>query len=357
MLASVTMSDRPGRGAKHLDLLDGMRGVAAVIVVLHHLGGLLVLPWLAPRGYLAVDFFFLLSGFVVSHAYWDRILNRMSARRFGLIRAVRLYPMIVFGAVLGAVIAPYTFRHAAVRHDDAFVALVLGCLGIPIIKSSSLPAELFPFDGPLWSIFFELLANALFFVLASSKSRVRWSVVIMLFGGLSLLMLDELSVGSRLVNWPWGFARVGFSFFAGVTLQRYGRGIRTVRPCAAMAAACAAFLMPRFGSHDIEFDLLVVLIVFPVAISALATVATGDRLSRLCRLSGEISYPLYAIHYPFALAIGSSITLTRLPWEQRFVLSVVSTLLLGGLAWFVSRLYERPMRAAVSRRLSPALVR
>lgn len=89
--------------AKHFMGLDGLRGVAALIVVIYHRRF-----WVAGfedwHGYLAVDFFFLPSGFVISHAYGGRLASgQLSPDRFAVARVIRLYPLIVLGAVLGTV--------------------------------------------------------------------------------------------------------------------------------------------------------------------------------------------------------------------------------------------------------------
>ena len=98
----------------HYELLDGLRGVAALLVIWYHVfEGFATSPvdqWLN-HGYLAVDFFFILSGFVIGYAYDDRWKSTMDVKGFFKRRLIRLHPMVVMGAVLGAV----TFLHTRMR--------------------------------------------------------------------------------------------------------------------------------------------------------------------------------------------------------------------------------------------------
>ena len=85
----------------HYDILDGLRGVAALIVIVYHVFELHAgTP--VPHGYLAVDFFFILSGFVIGYAY-DGRWGKMTTGGFFKRRLIRLHPMVVMGALIGAV--------------------------------------------------------------------------------------------------------------------------------------------------------------------------------------------------------------------------------------------------------------
>lgn len=343
----------------HLEALDGMRGVAAAMVVVHHIAGLLHIRNLVPRGYLAVDFFFLLSGLVLTYAYGHRLRDgTLSVPRFAVLRVIRLYPMIVGGMVLGAAMAVFTFRYARPDLGDAAIAFVLGSLGLPTTFRSSLPPELFPLDGPLWSISFELLASAAFMLYARTHRMALLSGVTMVVGLLALFVLarveHELSVGSRLGDWPWGLARVGFAFFAGVLLYRHRERLALVSPSVAAIVACAAFLFPRMSAHNVVVDLFAVVVVFPVAIASLSVARPTAFLARACRISGEISYPLYAIHYPFALALGTIAFLQQAPWTLRVGATFAASLALTVFGYAAFVLYDRPLRERLSRRRNAA---
>jgi peptidoglycan/LPS O-acetylase OafA/YrhL len=83
--------------------LDGLRGVAAMSVGILHAGQIFNVDIIPRHGYLAVDFFFCLSGFVIAYAYEERLFGQHSWGRFALLRVIRLYPMIVVGTALGTI--------------------------------------------------------------------------------------------------------------------------------------------------------------------------------------------------------------------------------------------------------------
>ena len=93
---------------QHYALLDGLRGVAAFLVVWYHIfegyafasGSMITM---VNHGYLAVDFFFMLSGFVISYAYDDRWNKTIDYKGFFKRRLIRLHPMVVLGAIIGAI--------------------------------------------------------------------------------------------------------------------------------------------------------------------------------------------------------------------------------------------------------------
>lgn len=148
------------------ELLDGLRGVAAIFVILYHFGeGFATSPvdQMMNHGYLAVDFFFILSGFVIGYAYDDRWQRGMSAGNFMLRRVIRLHPMVILSVIFGAV--AYLIQ-GSVRWDGTpmplsmlLLALLLGLFLIPVLPGAGADVrgnnEMFPLNGPSWSLFFE----------------------------------------------------------------------------------------------------------------------------------------------------------------------------------------------------------
>ena len=160
----------------HYELLDGLRGVAALLVVFYHIfeglsfaaGGTLIT--VINHGYLAVDFFFILSGFVIGYAYDDRLGKSMSLGNFFKRRLIRLHPMIVMGAVLGVI---FYLLQGSVQWDGTHISLSLVMLAL-LCAMFFIPAapgacydirgngEMFPLNGPSWSLFFEYIGNILY---------------------------------------------------------------------------------------------------------------------------------------------------------------------------------------------------
>lgn len=149
----------------HYELLDGLRGVAALLVIWYHVfEGFATSPvdqWLN-HGYLAVDFFFILSGFVIGYAYDDRWKSTMDVKGFFKRRLIRLHPMVVMGAVLGAVTfciqGCEQWDGMQVAVSSVLLAILLNFFMIPALPGAAPEVrgngEMFPLNGPAWSLFF-----------------------------------------------------------------------------------------------------------------------------------------------------------------------------------------------------------
>lgn len=203
--------------------LDGLRGIAALAVVIYHYGAWEGLKWLAPHGYLAVDFFFCLSGFIVAHAYEGKIRSEaMSFGEFVRVRLIRLYPTVAISFLLAAGVA----MTGAASEGWEGVGRLLGDLGlslllIPRFIDGAGPSKLlFPLNVVIWSLFFELVANIVW------AAGVRWLtsfriVLLLVASGLVFAVLIGLDgsadFGSSAGGGFWaGFFRVGYSFTAGL---------------------------------------------------------------------------------------------------------------------------------------------
>lgn len=171
----------------HYELLDGLRGVAALLVIWYHVfegfafagGGTITT---INHGYLAVDFFFMLSGFVISYAYDDRLGKSMTLKNFFKRRLIRLHPMVVMGTLIGIV---FYLLQGSVRWDGTQVpisliafAAVMGMLFIPVIPGAPYDirgnGEMFPLNGPSWSLFFEYIGNILYALFIQRFSNKSW---------------------------------------------------------------------------------------------------------------------------------------------------------------------------------------
>ena len=184
----------------HYDLLDGLRGVAALLVVWYHVfegyafaGGTSIET--INHGYLAVDFFFILSGFVIGYAYDDRWGKTLTVKNFFKRRLVRLHPMVVLGAVLGAITF---FIQGSVQWDGShvatslvMVALLCAMFFIPAVPGAGYEVrgngEMFPLNGPAWSLFFEYIGN-IFYALFIHKFSTKALTVMVVILGIALTM-------------------------------------------------------------------------------------------------------------------------------------------------------------------------
>lgn len=273
--------------------LDAMRGLAAVAVAVSHADAIV------PAGHLAVDFFFALSGLVLGLAYQDRLARGMSVGTFARLRFVRLWPLYALGSAIGliTIVAPVAAALGGTwQAGDTLVALTTAAALLP----NPTAELLYPANPPAWSLLFELLANVAFAGWLV-RLRTRWLVVVALAGFVGFAVAAVAAQGSNL-GWGWpqlpgGMARVTFAFTVGVVLARIDP--RAVRHATwAALVPIALVVAPLLAPTRVASDLATIALVVPVAVLLGARLELPARLRRTGAWLGDLSYPLYALHYP-----------------------------------------------------------
>jgi peptidoglycan/LPS O-acetylase OafA/YrhL len=304
----------------HYPLLDGLRGVAAIIVVTFHLTeplGTGHLDILVNHGYLAVDFFFLLSGFVIGYAYDERWPS-MSIGAFLKRRILRLQPMVLLGMSLGAVGFYFTDSPIwplihTVPLWKLLLVLLIGYTALPVPLALDIRGwqEMHPLNSVGWSLFFEYLANILYAVGLHKLSNQALGIVVLL----AALALAHLAITSPTgdVGGGWtlnaeqvrvGLTRTMYPFFAGLLLSRLARPTRLKHAFLGCSLLLALVLyMPRLGGADRlwlngVYESICIILVFPLLVLGASGVVQTLTERRVCKFLGDISYPLYLVHYP-----------------------------------------------------------
>ncbi len=354
-----------------LNLLDGLRGVAALIVVVYHLFECFDLSPI-PRGYLAVDFFFVLSGFVIGYSYDDRWPRGLSAATFFRRRLIRLHPLVIAGAVIGAVCF---IAQGGTRWDGSSVswtmialATVANLLMIPLWPSAAADVrgngEMFPLNGPNWSLFFEYIGNILYAILLR-RMPTLWLALIAAAAGAGIVFIaitdGYLGVGWTMANgglWQ-GTLRMLFSYVAGMLIARCHPKVNMSRqPLTCMATLLTVSVLPlTFGEMPVWasglYDAVCVMAVFPALV--IIGASSTSRQSKPLKLLGELSYPLYAVHYPLMYLFyayigfnGNLVPIARLEevWPVAVALPFVAIIL----AWAVMKWWDNPIRRRLSGR-------
>ena len=359
----------------HYELLDGLRGVAALTVVCYHLFEAYATSHLDQRinhGYLAVDFFFLLSGFVIGYAYDDR-WKRMSIREFLTRRAIRLHPMVVMGALIGAAIfylqGCSVWDVSQVSIGALLVATLLNALLIPVTPGVEIRGvgEMFPLNGPSWSLFFEYIGNVLYALVLRKLPTAALAVMVGLTGcGLAayavLGPLGDLCSGFVLNGEQFlgGSLRLLFAFPAGLLLSRVFRPVRIRGAfwlCSLAVVAIAA--IPRLGGAERLwlnglYDTLCAVVLFPLILWFGASGRTTDRLSAaICKFLGDISYPLYIVHYPFIYWYYAWVKNERLTFGESLPGAAAPVAGSVALTYLCLKLYDIPVRRYLTARWLP----
>ena len=328
--------------------LDGLRGVAAIAVVAFHR------RWLLPdvamtdmlHGYLAVDFFFLLSGFVIAHAYERKLQSGWSFREFVKARLIRTHPLLVIGTALGLVpaILGYEIFHG-------WLASAVAIVGLPVFGIDHVSP--FPLNAPVWSLFWELVINFAFALAIGLLTR-RVLLALLMITGPALVLVwftHGTDVGFAYRDWWLGGVRCAFPFLFGVLLCRlhaagHLAGLRA--PWWLLAGLLVAVLAaPLDKSWRIPVAAVGCLLVFPLVVAAGTQVQLGPRLSRVAKVLGELSYPIYLLHYPIIRILEPTWKASGIPNGFFVPVVVVITCVLG---WAVLQLYDKPVRAWLNRR-------
>lgn len=344
---SATLPTKP-----HFAILDGLRGVAALAIVIFHF-----MEWVyadpgrnfIAHGFLAVDFFFCLSGFVIGYAYDDRI-RRLGLAAFFRLRLIRLHPLVILGSViglLGFLFDPFAAQPGLSARANLWLTFVcsLCLIPLPIIKERAF--NLFSLNAPAWSLFWEYVANILYALVLCRISRRHLSVFIVLAA--AVLCLVSYRAGNLLGGWSgstfWdGGARVAYSFLAGLFMYRANWVLTNSLGFLGVAVLLLlAFLMP-FTRWNWLAEPIIVLFYFPALIAAGAGATLSPGLTKLCAFLGKLSYPLYMTHYGAMWIFGSYLARHKPDTLHLSLIVVTGVISLGAFAYLVLLVYDEPLR-------------
>ena len=362
----------------HYELLDGLRGVAAILVLFYHVfeglafagatngagDGLITT---LNHGHIAVDFFFILSGFVISYAYDDR-WAKMSTWQFFKRRLVRLHPMLVMGAIIGtiafAVVGFEKWDGTTAPTGWVMLAMLLTMFMIPAVPGVPYEVrgngEMFPLNGPGWSLFFEYVGNILYALFIRRLSTKMMALLTVLLGAVHawFFLFDVSGYGMIGVGWTidevnfWGgLIRMLFPFTLGMLLSR------TFKPRQVKGAfwicslsLIALFAVPYIPSDGVInmnclFEYVCIAFIFPVLVWLGACGSTKGAKGKINQLLGDISYPLYIVHYPIMYIFYAWLIKEQI-YTLGDCLGMAALVVLASiaLAFLCLKLYDEPVR-------------
>ncbi|QNA44158.1 acyltransferase family protein [Lacibacter sediminis] len=347
---------KPGR--QHFLILDGLRGIAALAVVVFHF-----MEWIfadfsknfIAHGFLAVDFFFCLSGFVIAYAYDNRI-ETLGIKTFFKLRFIRLHPLVWLGSVLGLLgffLDP--FANEAAAYSSGMIALVFlsSIFLVPFPVMADRGFNLFSFNAPAWSLFWEYIANILYALILRKLNRtVLLLLTIAAAAGICMILFRT---GNLLGGWSkdnfWdGAVRVAYSFLAGMLVYRSNWVIKNKLGFTGLTVLLVlAFLMP-FGRWNWLTESFAVIIYFPLIVSLGAGAMLSERVKSICTFSGAISYPLYMTHYAFIWIFGHYFLANKPGTTELTIVVICGTILSVTTGYLVMKFYDTPVRKYLHRR-------
>lgn len=305
------------------------------------------------HGFLAVDFFFCLSGFVIGYAYDDRIA-KMGLRTFFISRIIRLHPLVIAGSILGLLaflFDPFGGHPEQYSTGKIALAFLSSLLLVPMPAIADRAYNLFSFNAPAWSLFWEYIANIVYAFVLCRISR-GFLALLTILSAMAICFVAYRS-GNLLGGWSgptfWdGGARVSYSFLAGLLIYRSNWIIRNKLGFIGLSALLLlAFLMP-YSKWNWLSETLVVLFYFPLLIALGAGATLAPVLKKACIFSGQISYPLYMTHYAVLWMFGNYYTSHKPGTMQLAFIVVGGIILLVGAAYLVMVVYDMPVRKYLS---------
>lgn len=296
---------RPQINKPHFAFVDMMRGMLALYIMACH-WCLFFGVELFPSTYLAVDYFFMMSGFMIAFAYQDKLRNGKKASVFLVERISRLYPAVIAGALLGFSFSALESMHTSGSFDNELWGLLgLNLLMIPL--SLNMTAFAYPLNVPMWFLFFLGLSYVVFALFLHSARNRLIAMITLVTGVLMSVWFramfgpDPVVMNETVYELSY-FWRSGFSFCVGVLLFRGFGLIQKVHLQAWMFMAIAIFplafmilrrdLMPWWGYEAVY------LVIFPISFAAGLRVVMKGRIAKFSKFAGDLSFPLYVTHMP-----------------------------------------------------------
>jgi len=338
---------------EHFAVLDGLRGLAAIVVVIYHFMEIAVTDYsknFIAHGYLAVDFFFCLSGFVIAYAYDSRV-EKIGILSFIKLRIIRLHPLVIIGSFLGLLtflFDPFSDFYAVYGFSKTLLLFLASVFLIPYPVMTERFFNLFNLNAPAWSLFWEYIANIFYILILYRLNRTILQTLTLI----AAVIICFVAFKSTNLMGGWGGptfwdggARVLYSFLAGMLVYRSKWIIKNRLGFAGVSVLLLfAFLVPFNDKYNWFTEPLIVLIYFPVLVALGAGATLKSNLKIICKFSGDISYPLYMTHYPFIWIFLTYVAVVKPEMALLKIIIPFSVCLLIAFAYLIMVFLDTPIR-------------
>ena len=330
-----------------------------------------------------MDFFFVLSGFVIGYAYDDR-WDKMTTWGFFKRRLTRLHPMVIAGSLIGA--ALFFFAGSAfpetlkVPFWKFALCLVMGLLILPCPNSLDIRGwgELNSFNGPQWSLTFEYIGNILYAFIFRHLPKYALAILCIVCAFFTLDLTMGWDVFGLFPDGPqytviggWsitpqqiyiGFTRLLYPFLCGLLISRILPSRRTEsNPSGSpihlkggfwwcSLALIVLFSIPCIGGKtgvpDGIYQAITILFIFPlIVLAGSGSVTTDKKSTAVCKFLGDLSYPLYITHYPIMYMQMSWVAAHHdAPLWMHIAMNLGVVFISIVIAWGVLKIYDEPVR-------------
>lgn len=362
----------------HYEILDGLRGVAAITVVFFHVFEIFSngdhTKQIINHGYLTVDFFFMLSGFVISYAY-DNRWNTMTLKDFLIRRLVRLQPMIIIGSLIGAALFYFQqspdLRWGSIAETPLWkviFVMIIGMTVFPVGKSLDIRGwgEMHPLNGPSWSLFYEYIANIAYALILRRLSKLVLIILMIVAAGFTIHLAFTNPNGDIIGGWSIddftqlkiGFTRLAFPFIAGIVLAKTLKLKFTPKAFFTTSILLVVVLaFPRLGGttahwQNALYECFALMIVFPLIIwLGAGGKVVGKTANKVCKFLGDISYPLYITHFPIAYVFYAWVVNGKNTMETSWLQGLLTVVVSLMIAYVSMKWYDIPVRKWLNSKL------
>jgi peptidoglycan/LPS O-acetylase OafA/YrhL len=337
----------------HFEILDGLRGIAAIVIVIFHFMEIVETDYnknVISHGFLAVDFFFCLSGFVIAYAY-DHRAAQLSFTQFIRLRLIRLHPLVIIGSVLGLLtflFDPFSDFYSSYGFGKTALIFLTSIFVIPYPVMVERYFNLFSLNAPAWSLFWEYVANVVYILVLFNTAKKILLLLIVIAAVVicyTATAYPNLSGGWGGENFIVGAIRVSFSFIAGMFIYRANWIVKNKLGFLGLSILLlVGFLVPYRDAYNWIIEPILVIFYFPFLVSLGAGASLKPKLKKIAKVSGEISYPLYMIHYPFVWIFLTYVAVVKPTMSVLSIVIPVSVVLLIISAYLVMIFVDLPIR-------------
>lgn len=345
----------------HYEVLDALRFIAATGVLLFHLAHWLNIPWLLPNAGIAVDFFFCLSGFVMVVAYQHKISSPSDVLPFLRVRVLRLWPMIMLATFVSA---GYLVAKGFLSSDAPTISMVLEAASLSLISVPYMNAptslggpQVFPLNGPQFSLFFEMFVNIVWAALLITLPQRLYLIICAILIPLAAACLIYGFGGDTTANFWMGFPRVICSFFVGVVVanlfsKAWEPGVFGRRLFIAILLMTAALVILPIPMG--RYATIWIIVVSPILVVLGAKQNLPSRLKAAATFSGTLSYPIYTLHYPLFCWLNGIFVMIAKSQGGLLEAAILAPTIIA-LCYLVTISIELPVMAALRRSATPAV--
>ena len=339
--------------------LDGIRGIAALFVVIWHTTAFW--GFRVAHAYLAVDLFFLLSGFVIGSAYEAKLANRtMNFAQFVKTRVIRLYPVYFLSIMLTLVNLALQFHQGndiGFTSSDLITSTTLTLFFLPSITSHA--PFLFTLNPVYWSLFYELTANFLFAIFRRLlNTRVLLGTIttlgIVLLGGTYLEGDTNFGMTWSITSIAGALTRSIFGMFYGILLFRHKELIFRkldkikISPWFIVLTIALVLALPQPDKLNYVYEILAIWFLFPVSLMFLAKDNPGKG-KQLMVILGSASYPIYVLHEPISNMAELLLKNYAVDYAPFTGILFIATIVAGSV--FLEKFIDMPIRKKLTKSL------